>query len=83
MCIRDRFWLIAPERQSGEVLGEGHAHIYVDGDKLGRLYTDWFHIASLEPGIHEIRVSLNGNNHAPYYYAGMPVESLVTLEVAE
>ena len=74
----------SPQNASLEnVLGEGHAHIYVDGDKLGRLYTDWFHIASLEPGTHEIRVSLNGNNHAPYYYAGMPVESLVILEVAE
>lgn len=74
----------SPQNASLEnVLGEGHAHIYIDGDKLGRLYTEWFHIAALEPGTHEIRVSLNGNNHAPYYYAGMPVEAMVTVEVAE
>ncbi len=74
----------SPENASLEdVLGEGHAHIYVDGEKLGRLYNDWFHIASLEPGTYEIRVSLNGNSHAPYYYAGYPVEQVVTVEVAE
>ncbi len=74
----------SPQNASREnVLGEGHAHIYVDGVKLGRLYTNWFHIAKLEPGEHVITVSLNGNNHAPYYYAGMPLEAAVTVQATE
>jgi hypothetical protein len=74
----------APEHASQEpVLGEGHAHIYVDGVKLARLYTNWFHIAKLDPGAHNLVVSLNGNNHAAYYYAGQPVEAALEVEVAD
>lgn len=75
-------FVFSPQNASRpDVLGEGHAHIYVDGVKLGRLYGEWFYIRDLPAGSHEIRVSLNGNSHAPYYYAGLPVETSVTLEV--
>lgn len=42
---------------------EGHAHLYVDGEKIGRLYSPWYHLASLEPGEHIIKVTLNANGH--------------------
>lgn len=74
----------APENASGaDVLGEGHAHLYVDGVKLARVYGNWYHIGSLEAGRHEVKVNLNGNSHAPYYYAGQPVEASVVIEVTE
>lgn len=57
----------APEHAGGEhVPGEGHAHVYVDGEKLGRIYGEWFHLDNLEPGAHDIRVTLNANTHADY-----------------
>jgi hypothetical protein len=73
----------APERASGDhVDGEGHAHLYVDGEKVGRVYGEWLHL-QLEPGAHEIRVTLNGNDHRDYLVDGEPVEATVTVEVPE
>jgi hypothetical protein len=73
----------APEHASGEpVAGEGHAHLYVDGEKQGRLYGGHVHLP-LEPGVHEIRVTLNGNDHEDLLVDGAPVEATVTVEVPE
>lgn len=43
--------------------GKGHAHLYIDGAKITRLYGEWYHIPSLETGTHQIKVTLNSNNH--------------------
>lgn len=62
--------------------GEGHAHIYVDGTKLTRLYGPWFYLGSLAPGAHTVRVSLNGNDHGDYVNRnGKPVEAIVQVTV--
>ncbi len=73
----------APAHASGQhIAGEGHAHVYVDGEKVGRLYGEWLHL-SLEPGTHDIEVSLNGNDHQGYASAGTPVAAATTVEVGE
>ena len=70
----------APQRASGpDLAGEGHAHLYVDGQKYARLYSPWFHLPSLAPGEHELLVTLNANNHAPLHAEGIPIESRVTV----
>jgi hypothetical protein len=46
------------------VPGEGHAHVYVDGDKIARLYGSWMHIPALPPGA-TVEVKLNANDHRP------------------
>jgi hypothetical protein len=70
----------APEHASGPAVdGEGHAHVYVDGTKVGRLYGEWMHLG-LAAGRHEIRVSLNGNDHKDL---DPPVEQTVVVEVPE
>ncbi|WP_057830741.1 hypothetical protein [Colwellia sp. TT2012] len=54
-----------PENINKEpVEGEGHAHLYIDGQKISRLYGAWFHVAYLSPGSHTFRVTLNANNHS-------------------
>lgn len=54
----------APESVSTEdIEGEGHAHIYVDGVKVNRVYSPWYHLGELEPGIHEISATLSTNDH--------------------
>ena len=74
----------APENVNDEhVAGEGHAHVYVDGEKLGRVYGEWYHLDALEPGAREITVSLNANTHAEYARDGQPVASTVVVDVAE
>lgn len=59
--------------------GAGHAHIYVDGVKLGRVFETDYRIDPLSPGQHEIRVSLNTNDHSDLVYDGAKVESTVTV----
>lgn len=50
--------------------GEGHAHIYVDGRKMARIYSNWYHLKKLTPGKHEVRISLNANNHSNWVHEG-------------
>ena len=61
----------------------GHAHIYVDGVKLGRVFENQYHIEELAPGEREIRVSLNTNDHSDLVYNGEKVESTVTVTVPD
>lgn len=62
--------------------GEGHAHLYIDGEKIARVYGTSFHLGNiLSEGEHEITISLNGNDHSPYTYDGELVEDTVTVEV--
>ncbi len=72
----------SPEHASTEHIdGEGHAHLYVDGVKIGRIYTEAYHLAALEPGPHEITIELNTNTHAPYAVDGEPVMATATVVV--
>lgn len=63
--------------------GAGHAHIYVDGEKLGQVFENKYHIEQLAPGEHEIRVSLNTNDHSRLTYAGKKIESSVVVSVPD
>lgn len=74
----------APEHAStGHVEGEGHAHLYVDGEKIGRVYENWYHLGDIDPGEHEITVELNANSHAPLLVDGEPIAQTVTVDVPE
>ena len=71
-----------PQSVNGEhVAGEGHAHIYVDGVKIGRVYGPWFFLGGLAPGEREVRVTLTSNAHQPYAVDGEPVEATVAVAV--
>lgn len=66
----------SPQNASGaDVPGEGHAHVYVNGQKLGRLYGAWYHIDGLPKGEHMVEVTLNSNNHQPLAVGGVLVEA--------
>ncbi|UCC92809.1 MAG: hypothetical protein JSW25_09130 [Thermoplasmata archaeon] len=70
----------APQRASTErVWGEGHAHLYIDDVKIGRLYTEWYHISGLEKGDHKVRVTLNTNDHTDMAVDGVMVADEVTI----
>ncbi len=75
-------WKWTPENiDQDHVPGEGHAHIHVDGEKLGRVYGPYYHLSGLEPGERHIRVTLNSNDHSDLTYDGRPVEASVTVDV--
>ena len=58
---------------------EGHAHIYVNGIKIARVYGRWVHLpfALFQPGENEVRVTLNANDHSEWAINGEPISSTV------
>ena len=60
---------------------EGHAHLYVNGEKITRIYGGWYYLESLPAGRHEVTVSLNTNTHEVLAHHGEPIESTVVIEV--
>ncbi len=75
---------LAPENVSGpHVDGEGHLHLYIDGRKVGRIYSPWHHISMLEAGEREIRVELSANDHSPLALDGDVIDAVATVVVEE
>lgn len=73
----------APENVSSEfVMGEGHAHVFVDDVKISRAYGKWYHLPRLDPGNHTIRVTLNTNNHQEYAVDGETISDSETVTVS-
>ncbi|MGC3940312.1 hypothetical protein ACOTTU_21110 [Roseobacter sp. EG26] len=71
----------APDRVNlAPVQNEGHAHLYLDGEKLTRLYGIAYHIAGLPEGEHVFSVSLNANDHSEFTLGGVPISASVTIE---
>ncbi len=74
-------------RQAAEMVphvdNEGHAHVYLNGLKLGRLYGSTTRIGSLLPGQYTLDISLNTNDHRPYLDDGDTVSDTMTFTVPE
>jgi hypothetical protein len=67
-----------PEMASMQhVPGEGHAHVYLDGRKIMRIYNEWFHLNtyqfSTRSGEQLLSIEFVGNDHAPYTIQGLPI----------
>lgn len=78
--IQTKNFRFSPENSGGEhIEGEGHAHLYIDDIKVARLYGNWFHLASLPSGSHELRIALTSNDHHPLVKDGLKAESVVTV----
>ena len=72
----------APEAVStAAVMGEGHAHLYIDDILIQRIYGEWHHIPALKPGVHKIYVTLNFNNHDEYMFNGNTIGAMETITV--
>ena len=65
------------------VPGEGHAHLYIDGVKQGRVYNTTSTLPSMLPGAHDIEVVLSTNNHLEYQDNAIPIGDSVNLVVPE
>lgn len=74
----------APEKVGTESVtyNEGHAHIYINGEKINRLYGNYYNLDKLESGTHEIKVTLNGNNHGVFIVDGKEVVYKETIVVS-
>ncbi|MEO9516413.1 MAG: hypothetical protein ABJH45_19530 [Paracoccaceae bacterium] len=63
---------------------EGHAHIYVNGVKVSRVYAPWFHLSAelLQAGPNEVTVTLNANDHSEWAIDGVAISSTVIVHGA-
>ena len=72
----------APEMANQEnQLNKGHAHLYINGEKITRLYGDWYYLGDLPPGTNEIKVQLNTNSHESLMYQGKLIEDTEVITV--
>lgn len=76
-------WTWAPlHANSAPLPNEGHAHLYLDGVKINRLYGEWYQLDAVDNGYHEITVTLNANDHSEYAVPGAEGPVVVTKTVA-
>ncbi len=61
-------------------INEGHAHLYLNGKKLTRLYGASYFMDQLPKGNLEIRVTLNTNMHEELSYKGKLVQGVVVFK---
>lgn len=78
--VRTTHFRFAPENvNKPHRAGEGHAHLYVDGKKVARLYGPWHHLAGLTPGKHRLTVTLNANSHEELAVGGRKLEAAIDI----
>jgi len=69
----------APEEVNGAVTpAAGHAHIYINGMKVGRAYGPYMLLSNLESG-DVVRVTLNANDHTAWAVDGQPLAAETTV----
>lgn len=73
------FEFVLPSLDQPDQMGVGHAHIYVDGEKLGRLYGTRYHLGDLASGRHVVKVTLNANSHASFVHNGQEIAAEVEI----
>ncbi len=78
----DGLTLSAENVNGDHVDDEGHLHLYVNGQKVGRLYGDATHIQVLPVGEVEITVGAFANDHSAYVIDGEPIEASTSVMVA-
>lgn len=69
----DNFRFTPEQINADAVSNEGHAHLYIDGLKIARLYGPWYHLKKLTPGEHTLRISLNANDHSEWSHQGKAI----------
>jgi len=62
----------------------GHAHLYVNGQKISRVYSEWIHLPSslLQLGVNQVTVTLNANDHSEWAIDSQSIASTVAVKKA-
>ncbi|MBT2686565.1 hypothetical protein J7I93_00045 [Bacillus sp. ISL-47] len=81
--VQPNHFTFAPEKvgQKEPSYNEGHAHLYVNGEKINRLYGQYYNLGSLKEGQNEIKVTLHSNNHGALVYKGKPIQNSTIVDV--
>ena len=71
----------APEMvNQPNVANVGHAHLYLNGVKVARLYGTAYHLADVREGQNTVTVSLNTNDHSDMALNGTPVAASLVID---
>lgn len=67
------------------VANEGHAHLYVNGEKVARMYSPWHHLPAkaLREGLNRIEVEFSANDHSVWGVAGEPIGADVLIDTRD
>lgn len=73
--------LMQPSLNAETGIAEGHAHLYINGEKIQRIYGHQLHLPAtlFKPGLNQINVSIN--NHGHMYWTANGRQILATLYV--
>lgn len=74
--LYDGFELESPEfLDKPEGVIEGHAHLFINGKKIQRIYGAYLHLNSglFNPGVNSISVTLNSHQHDTWSIDGKPI----------
>ena len=63
--------------------GEGHAHLYLDGRKIARIYGNAYQLPELAPGRYHLRATLNSHDHNRLAINGKEIADELILEVPD
>lgn len=72
-----------PETVNREnIQNQGHAHIYINDQKIARVYSSWFHINDhhINNDMNMMRVTLNANDHSEWSINNEPIEVRMNLK---
>ena len=73
----------APEQVNTDSgVNKGHAHLFINGKKITRLYGSWYYLDNLEPGTNEVKVTLNTNKHEDLVKNGKLIQDTEIIEVS-
>ncbi len=82
MQVQTENFVFAPERlNQTSNPAEGHAHLFLNGRKVARLYGPWSHIPKLPQGKNELKVTLNTNMHEDLTHQGKTIAATAIVEV--
>lgn len=73
--INTKNFAFKPEKlgSNEQRINEGHAHLYMNGDKKNRIYGPYYDLGTLKPGVYKVQVTLNTNNHKVLMYNGKEI----------
>ncbi len=76
-----------PENADSKVTSSinGHAHLFINGKKVSRLYGPYTHINGdlLKTGVNNITVTLNSHDHDTWTVKGEPLTATITIDTEQ
>ncbi|WP_078551449.1 hypothetical protein [Bacillus alkalicellulosilyticus] len=81
--INTEHFQFTPEKTGSDDVSfnEGHAHLYINGEMMNRLYGEYYNLGYLEPGHYVVAVTLHANNHSSLVYDDKEIATTFAFEV--